>query len=360
MRRSTRRWLGIAATALILGLVIYHVTRSQEWRHFDWSRLWYVLVHANLAYLLPAVFATYLTYLLRAIRWKFFLEPIKSASLWTLFVGQIFGFAAIFLIGRPGEVVRPAYIAAREDVSFASQLAILILERLYDIVLTFILFAVALYFQPIHPTTAREAHHLHRIHQTANTVLICMVLLVAGLVLFRLYSERLIGWLSRRFSFAPRKVRSALGRFLRSLSAGLDSVRNWRDLVATLGCTIVLWILNITVFWLVFRSLDGALDVLSWWSAGLTLFFAALGLAVQLPGVGGGFQVGTIQALRQIFHIRPESAASAAIMIWIVTLVPCLVLGLILLLYEGLSFKHLGAMARDKRAETEVGAGKAN
>ena len=34
-------------------------------------------------------------------------------------------------------------------------------------------------------------------------------------------------------------------------------------------------------------------------------------------------------------------------MIWIITLLPCLVLGIILLLYEGLSFKHLGAMARD-------------
>ena len=74
----------------------------------------------------------------------------------------------------------------------------------------------------------------------------------------------------------------------------------------------------------------------------------------KLPGVGGGFQVGAIQALRQIFHVRPEAATSAGIMIWIITLLPCVVLGIILLLYEGLSFKHLGAIAREKRAEAEV------
>jgi uncharacterized protein (TIRG00374 family) len=357
MKNTTRTWVGISVTALVLGLIIYHLTRSHEWRQFDWKRLWYLLLHAKLAYLLPAVIATCLTYVLRAVRWKFFLEPLKSGSLWTLFVGQIFGFAAIFLIGRPGEIVRPAYISAREDVSFASQLAILILERLYDIVFTFIFFAIALYFQPIRPTTSREATHLHRIHHAADSVLIGVVLLVVALVVFRLYSEQLIRWLSNRSRAVPRKIRLPLGRFLRSLSAGLDSVRNWRDLLATLACTLALWILNVTVFWLVFHSLAGALQTVSWWGAGLTLFFAALGLVVQLPGVGGGFQVGAIQALRQIFHIPPEGATSAGIMIWIVTLVPCVVLALALLLYEGLSFKHLGAMARQKQAETEVEAG---
>src|SRR5690349_8556669 len=129
MKKTARTWVGVSVTALILGLLIYRLTRSHEWRHFDRNRLSYLLLHAKLAYLLPAVIAIYFTYVLRAVRWKFFLEPLKSGSLWALFVGQIFGFAAIFLIGRPGEVVRPAYIAAREYVSFASQSASLIMER---------------------------------------------------------------------------------------------------------------------------------------------------------------------------------------------------------------------------------------
>jgi glycosyltransferase 2 family protein len=357
MKSSTRRWLGIGLTALLLALIVYRLTRSQEWRAFDWNRLWYLLAHAQAGYLMAAVATAYLTYFLRALRWKYFLEPIKSASLWSLFAGQILGFSAIFLIGRPGEVVRPAYIAAREDVSFASQLAILILERVYDTVFTLILFGVALYFQPIHPTTAREALHLRRIHQTASSVLLLVLLVVTGLVLFRLYSEPLIAWLSRRFRFVPGKFRSYLGRFLRSLSAGLDAIRNWRDLLATLACTLILWFLNVSVFWLVFHSLGGALSELSWWAAGIVLFFAAAGLLVQLPGVGGGFQVAAIQALRQIFHVRPVGATSAGILMWIVTLVPCVALGLVVLLYEGLSWQKLGSMARAKRDRGEIRTG---
>jgi uncharacterized protein (TIRG00374 family) len=357
MRKRTQHWLGIGITTLILALIVFRLAHSREWRGFDWNRLWYLLLHAHRGYLLLAVLTAYSTYIFRALRWKYFLEPIKSGSLRILFTAQVLGFSSIFLIGRPGEFVRPAYIAARENVSFASQLAILILERIYDTVFAFILFAMALYFQPLRPTNMREETHLRRIHQTASTLLLLVILLIAALVLFRIYSEPLTAWLSERFRFVPARFRSYFGRFLRSLAAGLDSIRNWRDLFASLACTLVLWFLNVSVFWLTFHSLGGRLLELSWWSGALTLFFAALGLSVQLPLVGGGYQVGTIQVLRQFFHVGGEAAASAGLLMWIITLVPTIALGLILLLLEGLSFRKLGALTRDKRAEAGVESG---
>jgi hypothetical protein len=107
--------------------------------------------------------------------------------------------------------------------------------------------------------------------------------------------------------------------------------------------------LNVNVLWLVFRSLGGETAALSWWAAVQSLFFAALGLMVQLPGVGGGFQVGVIQALRQLFYVRPEAATSAGILTWIVILVPCLAMGLVALLWEGLTFRKLGDIAREEQ-----------
>jgi len=72
-----------------------------------------------------------------------------------------------------------------------------------------------------------------------------------------------------------------------------------------------------------------------------------------LPGVGGGYQVGAIVALRRIFMLHHEGATGAAILMWMVTLIPCLVLGLLILLYEGLTFKKLGAIAKEERAAME-------
>jgi len=126
MTKGARRWLALGVTALALGLIIYLVTRSAEWRDFNWNRVWWALFHAHPGYLAAAVASTCLSYLLRSLRWKYFLEPIKSGSLWGLFVAQVLGFSSIYLVGRVGEVVRPAYIARREHVSFGSQVSILL------------------------------------------------------------------------------------------------------------------------------------------------------------------------------------------------------------------------------------------
>jgi uncharacterized membrane protein YbhN (UPF0104 family) len=159
----------------------------------------------------------------------------------------------------------------------------------------------------------------------------------------------LTAFVRRVFRFLPPKFESALEGFLRSLAAGLDSIRNWRDFLATVLCTAVLWVANVSFLWLVFRSLGGETAPLSWWAAAQCLFFAAVGLIASLPGVGGGFQVGVIQGLRQLFHVQTEAATSAGILAWIIVLAPCLALGLLVLLWEGLTFSKLGDIAREEQ-----------
>ena len=92
---------------------------------------------------------------------------------------------------------------------------------------------------------------------------------------------------------------------------------------------------------------------LSWLAAALTMFFAVLGLAVQLPGVGGGAQVAAIYALTKLFSIGAEAATSAGILTWIIIALPCLALGVVLLVHEGLTFKKLETIAEEERAAVE-------
>ena len=129
MKPIVRRWFWVGVSAVVVALVIYHVSQGSEWRSFSWSRLWASITSANPAYLLAAVVVTYSSYVVRAYRWGFFLEPIKKASLRVLFTGQILGFAAIYLLGRPGEIVRPGYIAQRENVSYTSMAAVWLLDN---------------------------------------------------------------------------------------------------------------------------------------------------------------------------------------------------------------------------------------
>jgi len=191
------------------------------------------------------------------------------------------------------------------------------------------------------------------LRSTAEVVLVFSVLLVLGLVAFRLNSESLVASVDRRFSFLPAKIRLGLEGFLRHMAQGLDAIRHWRDLAASVVWTVVLWLLNASVFWLVFRSLGGELDRISWWAAAMVIFFAGIGLLVQLPGVGGGFQLVVIETLKRILHVGTATATSAGILLWIVIFVPCVALAVVILLYEGLSFKKLRHLAEEKKAEAK-------
>src|SRR5579884_529646 len=73
------------------------------------------------------------------------IRPVKSrSSLANLLPATLLGFAAITLFGRPGELVRPYLIARKEEVPVSSQLATLLLERLFDLLMALLLFGFAL------------------------------------------------------------------------------------------------------------------------------------------------------------------------------------------------------------------------
>jgi hypothetical protein len=76
-------------------------------------------------------------------------------------------------------------------------------------------------------------------------------------------------------------------------------------------------------------------------------------MLAPLPGIGGGFQVLSIFVLTGFFQVNPERATAASIMLWLMICGPCVLLGLALLIYEGLSIKKLGAMAEKGRAAVE-------
>ncbi|HTV54581.1 MAG TPA: lysylphosphatidylglycerol synthase transmembrane domain-containing protein [Terriglobia bacterium] len=341
-RRALLSWL---AGAAIIAIVLYHLVHSAQWRNFDWGRLAFLLTHVKIRILALAFVVTCTSYLVRAYRWQFFVDPIKRCSLRVLFAGQVLGFTSIYLVGRAGEIVRPGYIAKKERIPFMSQLAVLVLERVYDSFALVALLALALYVEPVHSTSGRSIGLVQKAHAAAFAILIICGAMAMFLVAFRVYSEVVLRYISRILNFTPRIFRTHLMNFLVSFSSGLDVIQNPWDFAASLGMTAVLWVMNVSVFWLTLLSLGGHLANLSWWAAGLLNFFAALGLVVQLPGVGGGFQVAVLLALENLFHVSPESAAGAAILAYLTIMVPCLLLGLGFAAHEGLTFSKLKVIA---------------
>jgi glycosyltransferase 2 family protein len=336
--------------ALVLGLIIFNLSRSPEWRQFSPEKFWAAMLHADPKYLLAALACTVSSYIIRAYRWGAFLDPIKKSSLWIMFVGQILGFSSIYLIGRPGEFVRPAYIARRAGVPITTMVAIWVLERVYDSVMLVLIFAVSLVYVARAPE-ARTAGSLRtHLNESGMVMFILVTLLVILLIYFRLHAERLRPAIVNKFGFLGPRAQSHLEHFLESFAEGLKVIHSVRDLAASIGSTLVLWIVNVSVVFFIVRSLGGELAQITWLAAAMVAFFAVMGLVIQFPGVGGGYQVGIILALTELFNVGVEVATGAAILVWIMVAAPCLAMGAALLVHEGLTFRKLKAIAEEEEA----------
>jgi hypothetical protein len=87
----------------------------------------------------------------------------------------------------------------------------------------------------------------------------------------------------------------------------------------------------------------------------LLLAVTLVGSVLQLPGVGGGAQVASFIALTTIFGVEQEPAAAIAIVLWLITFAASTLVGVPLLIHEGLSMGELRNLARDEAAAERAG-----
>jgi len=77
-----------------------------------------------------------------------------------------------------------------------------------------------------------------------------------------------------------------------------------------------------------------------------------VGSMLQLPGVGGGSQLATIEALDKVFAVPREVAVSCGILLWLVSFVAVVPVGLLLAHRERLSLRKVAK--ESENAEEQV------
>src|SRR5688572_33126087 len=93
---------------------------------------------------------TVVTFVVRAERWKYLLEPLGPTRFRTVFRTTVIGFAASAVLpARAGEVIRPYLLARQEGLSATATFATIIIERLLDaITCVMLLGSFVLFFDP--------------------------------------------------------------------------------------------------------------------------------------------------------------------------------------------------------------------
>ena len=356
MRASSRKFLVAAVGLGVLGFVAYRARGLFHFGDFSGAKLLHALRDANLFLLAFSVVAIYSCYALRALRWEIFQRNLGSSHFWNIYGMTLAGFAAVFLLGRAGEPVRPLLLARKEKLPIADMFGIYVLERIFDTASAAVIAAIGLFLYQSHAPEGQTAGALQTAAKTTGSVLFAGVIMgVAVLVYLRLHGTAL---LERRLRvlIAVHSWKAKFARTVLGFARGVQTIRTWGQLALAVLYSTAHWFLVLLVYLWVSHSFGGKLAGISLSDAMLVLAFTLVGSAVQVPGVGGGSQAGSIIAYTAIFGVEREPAVAAAVVLWLISFAICSVLGVPLLIHEGWSLGQLREIAKheDEIVDKEI------
>jgi uncharacterized protein (TIRG00374 family) len=349
---NNKRILVYGGVFLVLAVLVYFQFRS--WRNnFDWPTFWAVWQVVRPGNILACVGLIYGSYILRAIRWKIFLRPVrKDASLAGIIPATVIGFTGLALLGRPGELIRPYLIARRESLTFSSQMAVWTVERIFDIAAFTTLLVAAVFL----PGTA--VHELSR-YSGVQIFALMFLGLVAGMTLAAVVvarrGEAVSQWVERRFSHLAANLAQRIAQKLREFHRGLDTIHNAWAFAEICAVSLGMWFCIALGYLEVVHAYGPALRAISLSKIFPLMGSSMVGSLIQLPGVGGGSQLATISALQHVFGVSHELAASCGILLWLATFVCVLPAGLILAHFERLSLRRLSEESTLEEASNTAG-----
>ncbi len=335
-------WLAAAAVLAAAALLVRRGFQSG----FDWTLFGQTMKDAAWPWICCGWALSVLSYWGRTERWLVMLRPLApQARRWPVFRDTAIGYSALILFGRAGELVRPWLIARSNAVPVTSQISAWVLERIYDTLIVLGVFGFALFFA----TDPSRVHHpaILWVLDTGGVTLgafafLCLVALVALHGVPSTIEQRL----QSIVAVLPIARREPATRLVASLLSTLRAANSWSAVLRLFGWSIVEWLILILTYSAIFRSFPQTnsmtiVDVIAF------MGFVSFGSIVQIPGLGGGVQLASILVLSEFYGIPLAGAAGIALVIWFVTFVGIMPLGLALALHQGLTWAQLRSAGRE-------------
>lgn len=340
MKKKT--WILYLALAIVLVALVFY---ARGRIHFNWGVFVEQLKLADWPLIGLGAALIFLGYVVRSIRWVLFLKPACKISPfsrnWFGVLGaQVIGYTGVALLGRPADLVRPYLVARRVKLPLSSQLAVYVVERMFDLGAMALIFSTALYFAPDratlpHPELLRHIALVGLAGTAALAVLATAIRLSGEAVASG--SERVLGKLSKSLG---RSVREKISAF----RDGLDMLGSLRDVFSALLLSLLMWgMITLTYLETIRAFVDS--PPLHNITLARCLVLMAVGMAssaVQLPVVGWFTQIGVLAATMQVFFGAAwEPSLGCATVILIVTFLCVIPVGLVWARIDQVSLRRL-------------------
>ncbi len=330
-----------AAVPILFALALTLLGWKLRTSHFDWTAFWAACRSVDWRLLLLATLMLWTNFLFRAVRWAVFLRPTlppgRRVTPWQLVGPQLVGFAGLAALGRVGEFIRPYLVSRRTGLSFSSQIAVVAVERVFDLGAFLLLFAGDLVLSK-QLKTLPYSDKFHRF----GVAMAALWLLLALFLLLITYAGAPFARVLRTFlSRISTGAGAAMADRVLQFKDGLNTVGSPGDFLLAALLSLLTWGSIALTYLIVCRAFPAPLHGLPASYVVLLLGFSVVGGLVQLPGIGGGAQVMTITAMTVLFRVPKELATSAGLLLWVITSMSVLLPGLLFARAEQFSLRGI-------------------
>lgn len=320
MLKQRTLWIGLVISLGLLAVVFYGT---------DLNAIGDAFRTANYLYLIPAVVLYFIGVVMRSIRWHYLLRSIKPIGIWRLFQVTVIGYMVNDLLPfRIGELVRAYILGETENISKASVLVTVILERIFDGVTLLLFIGVAALFLPLNPALQTLL--------LVGTILFAAV--VVALVILAGLRERFDALIHRVLQRLPEKWNARGVRLVDSFFHGLAVLRNPVDALAALLFSMLAWLFEAGMYAVLAVGFGIALPFPVFVLA--TAVANLVTIVPSTPGYVGVFDV-PVKAILTFFGVNENLAASYTLLLHAALIVPVVFLGLVIMWRLGLSLGQL-------------------
>ena len=297
-------------------------------RKVDFAQMWVSLNSANYWYLLLALPVIFLSHLLRALRWRYLLEPIQRVDIRSLFSSLIIGLMANVLVpAHLGEVLRAYALSKKRRITASTTFATIVMERIIDVFSLLVLMMFSIFIYPFPAWVKKSAF--------------VMFVGSCGIFVFMIFLRKLWPSFQSILRFVlrpfPERLLSWSENALKQFTYGITPLKHWSDYIIVCILSIMIWACYTCVFFIGLHAFDFPETYHLPWSTSLILLvITTIGIVIpSSPGYVGTFHY-VCQISLAMYNVPASPAISYATVMHAINFLPVLILGLVLSYYEGI------------------------
>lgn len=309
-----------------------------SFRKVDAAELLVTLKQIKFSYLIFAILFTFLSYWIRALRWRYLLIKVKSIKTYPLFASINVGFMANNLLPlRMGEIAMAIFLAKIADISKITSMSTIFVARLLDIL--GLLFISSIVFH--------KFDFPSWVGKISLILLIASVFVIVILYLISRFQYTFSSVIEKYWAKIVKRNTGKLSRFLNLFLNGISSCKNVKIALFCFALSVLVWLSVSAGIYSTGKAFNLSLSP---YSSLLIIIILALGIMIpSAPGFAGTFEYFCISGLK-LFDIPETKAASFSLVYHATQFFPVIVVGILYLWVYNLGFKGMRKLALEKEA----------